>query len=283
MNDLPPFVKKYVSTTYYNQLTWNERAAYLRGIQDVMNVFSKDLENRAMQVLQRKAHWLEPRGSATIPVEYLSSQRTTATVTSTPTPSQQTAAKSTAAVKTVTAGVTTAAIATLNGAAAKAAQAARVPQLSQPSQPSQHSQPSQPSQYSQPSQHSTQSSQLLKGTQSSSQLFQRLPHSTTSQPHLKRKVTEAAPIDTEITFVGMKYRSGHVFSPSDQVRLERDHKNPVDKNAIKVMVFKNGNWIHAAYVGRDDASSLKDQIGIEHMRLTYLRAYLASVKYRLQA
>jgi hypothetical protein len=81
----------------------------------------------------------------------------------------------------------------------------------------------------------------------------------------------------------MRYRSGHVFSPSDQVRLERDHKNPVDKNAIKVMVLKNGRWDHAAYVGRDDASLLKDQLGIEHMKLTYLRAYLASVKYRLQA
>ncbi|KAG0259693.1 hypothetical protein BGZ95_004612, partial [Linnemannia exigua] len=98
-----------------------------------------------------------------------------------------------------------------------------------------------------------------------------------------RKVIEPATLDTEITFVGMRYRGGHVFSPSDKVKLERDHKNPVDKNAIKVMVFKNGTWIHVAYVGRDDANALKDQLGIEHMKLTYLRAYLASVKYRLQA
>ncbi|KAF9119779.1 hypothetical protein BGW39_011918 [Mortierella sp. 14UC] len=264
MNELPPFAKKYVSATYYNQLTWNEKAAYLRGIQDVMDVFSKDLENRAMQVLQRKAHWLEPRGAATTPVEYSFSQRSTAFAAPTPTSSQQTAAKTTTAATSAagSAGVTAAAIAALN-AAVKTAQSASASQLSQ---------------------HSTQSSQLLKSTQSSSQPSQKTSQSsTTSQPHLKRKTTEATPLDTEITFVGMKYRSGHVFSPSDQVRLERDHKNPVDKNAIKVMVLKNGTWFHAAYVGREDASSLKDQLGIEHMKLTYLRAYLASVKYRLQA
>ncbi|KAK3846980.1 MAG: hypothetical protein J3R72DRAFT_432839 [Linnemannia gamsii] len=249
MNELPPFVKKYVSTTYYNQLNWSERAAYLRGIQDVMGVFNKELETRAMLVLQRKAHWLEPKGS--VPVEYSSSQRTTTTAASTPTFAQTVAA--------VTAAPSAKAGAPLNGA--KASQATNPsPQSSQPFMNT-HSSSSQPS----------------------SQYTQSSATSTTSQPHLKRKVTEPATLDREITFVGMRYRGGHEFSPKDQVKLERDHKNPVDKNAIKVMVFKNGTWIHVAYVGRDDASALKDQLGIEHMKLTYLRTYLASVKYRLQA
>ncbi|KAF9081577.1 hypothetical protein BGX23_000714 [Mortierella sp. AD031] len=216
MDDLPPFVRKYVSKPYYDQLDWNAKTAYLKGIQDVMAVFSKELEDRAMQVLISKAHWLEPRnGRSSAPIEFSSS--------------------SAAAIpKAGTAAATTAKAGTATATATKTA--------SQPSS-----------------------------------------QSTTSQPHLKRKATEASTLDTEITFVGMRYRSGHVFSPSDKVRLERDHKNPVDKNAIKVMVLKNGTWFHAAYVGRDDASALKDQLGIEHMKLTYLRAYLASVKYRLQA
>ncbi|KAF9108297.1 hypothetical protein BGX29_002027 [Mortierella sp. GBA35] len=251
MDDLPPFVRKYVSKPYYDQLDWNAKTAYLKGIQDVMAVFSKELEDRAMQVLITKAHWLEPRnGRSSAPIEFSSS--------------------SAAAIpKAGTAAATTAKAGTATATATKTA----TPAASQASQAKKGWQPTQPSQSSQSF------SQTLKGSQASQPSSQ----STTSQPHLKRKATEASTLDTEITFVGMRYRSGHVFSPSDKVRLERDHKNPVDKNAIKVMVLKNGTWFHAAYVGRDDASALKDQLGIEHMKLTYLRAYLASVKYRLQA
>ncbi|KAK3840422.1 MAG: hypothetical protein JOS17DRAFT_21060 [Linnemannia elongata] len=261
MDNIPPFARKYVSKAYFDRLDWRERAAYLKGVQDVMDLFSKDLETRAMSVLKRKAHWLEPIESTSSSRPNLSQQ-----------PYSSLAAPSNAAPTITTAAAAlanakaTATTTTLNNAKALPELWLRTQQSSQSS-----SQPLNGSQLtaSQPSQTSSQS----QSSQSS----------TTAQPHLKRKATEAAPLDTEITFVGMRYRGGHVFSPSDQVRLERDHKNPVDKNAIKVMVLKNNKWIHAAYVGRDDASALKDQLGIEHMKLTYLRSFLASVKYRLQA
>ncbi|KAF8945462.1 hypothetical protein BGZ47_002609 [Haplosporangium gracile] len=270
MDNVPPFARKYVSKAYFDRLDWREKAAYLKGVQDVMDLFSKDLETRAMSVLKRKAHWLEPidtiSSSSSIPVEYSSSRAIL---------SQQSSSSAAATAPAKAATITTAAAVLANTKATAPAttvnNARAVPKTWQTSQ------------------QSTQSSSLpLKGSQSTSSQpdasqSQSSQLSTTSQPHLKRKATEAAPLDTEITFVGMKYRGGHVFSPKDQVRLERDNKNPVDKNAIKVMVFKNGNWIHAAYIGRDDANALKVQLGIEHMKLTYLRAYLASVKYRLQA
>ncbi|KAF9151475.1 hypothetical protein BG015_006604 [Linnemannia schmuckeri] len=266
MDNIPPFARKYVSKAYFDRLDWRERAAYLKGVQDVMDLFSKDLETRAMSVLKRKAHWLEPidtiPSSPSIPVEYSSSRAAL---------SQQSSSAAPAKAPTITTAAAVLASAKATAPATIVDNAKAVPKTWQASQQSTQS-----------------TSQPLKGSQSTSSppnasQSQSSQSSTTSQPHLKRKATEAAPLDTEITFVGMRYRGGHVFSPKDQVRLERDSKNPVDKNAIKVMVFKNGTWIHAAYVGRDDAFALKDQLGIEHMKLTYLRAYLASVKYRLQA
>jgi len=270
MDRLPPFVSKYVSKQYYENLDWNEKTAYLKGIQDVMNLFNKELEEKAMQVLQRKAHWLEPRtngGPGSVPIEFTSA-RTAATISAATAAVTAAATTATAATAAVNAKATT-----QNGAKV----AAPLPKTWQSSQAG--------------SQSSQSSSQPLKGgSQPSSQQQQQQQASqsshlarTTSQPHLKRKTIEPAPLDMEITFVGMRYRGGHVFSSSDKVRLERDHKNPVDKNAIKAMVLKKGVWVHAAYVGRDDASALKDQLGIEHMKLTYLRAYVASVKFRLQA
>ncbi|KAG9065123.1 hypothetical protein KI688_002445 [Linnemannia hyalina] len=270
MDNIPPFARKYVSKAYFDRLDWRERAAYLKGVQDVMDLFSKDLENRAMGVLKRKAHWLEPiestssssssRPTLSQPYSSLAAPKAFPTIT--------TAAAALATAKA------TAAVTTLNNARVVPKTGQSTQQSSQSSSQSSSQPSSQPfngsqSTASQPSQNASQS----LSSQSS----------TTSQPHLKRKTTENAPLDTEITFVGMRYRSGHVFSPTDQVRLERDRNNPVDKNAIKVMVAKNGKWFHAAYVGRDEANALKDQLGIEHMKLTYLRAYLASVKYRLQA
>ncbi|KAK5821051.1 hypothetical protein F5H01DRAFT_339857 [Linnemannia elongata] len=276
MDNIPVFVRKYVSKDYYDLLDWRERAAYLRGIQDVMNLFNKDLENRAMSVLKRKAHWLEP-------IETPSSSSFTR-----PTVSQQPYSLTAPAPALAT---------TLNNARAVPKSWQSTQQSSQSSsqsssQPLNGSQPtaSQPSQSSsQPlkgsqskaSQPSQSSSQPLNGSQSTAS--QPSQSSTTANSLPKRKETEVATLDTEITFVGMRYRGGHVFSTSDQVKLERDHKNPVDKNAIKVMVLKNGKWAHVAYVARDDAYALKDQLGIENMKLTYLRAFLASVKYRLQA
>ncbi|KAF9136807.1 hypothetical protein BGX30_010844 [Mortierella sp. GBA39] len=259
MDNIPPFARKYVSKAYFDRLDWRERAAYLKGVQDVMDLFSKDLENRAMGVLKRKAHWLEPiestsssRPTLSQPYSSLAASKAAPTIT-------------TAAAALVTAKATATAI-TLNNARA-------VPKTGQSTQQSSQSS-SQPLNGSQ----STASQPSQKASQSQSS-----QSSTTSQPHLKRKATEDAPLDKEITFVGMRYRGEHVFSSTDQVKLERDCKNPVDKNAIKVMVSKNSKWFHAAYVGRDDANALKDQLGIEHMKLTYLRAFLASVKYRLQA
>ncbi|KAG0081879.1 hypothetical protein BGZ90_003152, partial [Linnemannia elongata] len=215
MDNIPAFVRKYVSKDYYDLLDWRERAAYLRGIQDVMNLFNKDLENRAMSVLKRKAHWLEP-------IETPSSSSFTR-----PTVSQQPYSLTAPAPALAT---------TLNNARA-------VPKSWQSTQQSSQSS-SQPLNGSQPtaSQPSQSSSQPLNGSQSTAS--QPSQSSTTANSLPKRKETEVATLDTEITFVGMRYRGGHVFSPTDQVKLERDHKNPVDKNAIKVMVLKNGKWAH---------------------------------------
>ncbi|GJJ78480.1 hypothetical protein EMPS_10839 [Entomortierella parvispora] len=62
-----------------------------------------------------------------------------------------------------------------------------------------------------------------------------------------------------LSFVGMKYRGRHVFSSSDIIVLQNDDKNPYDKNAIKVMLKKNGaKWKHVAYVAGDDAKKLRE-------------------------
>ncbi|KAF9931466.1 hypothetical protein FBU30_010082 [Linnemannia zychae] len=267
MNDLPPFVQKYVSRPYYDQLNWSEKTAYLKGIQDVMKVFNKELQDRAMLVLQTKAHWLEPRTSA--PIEYFSSQssQSQSTVSQSQPSSSQTQLTSSqssqsqlASSQSQLASSQIQQTAKQQLAALQAAHAAHAARAAQ-----------------QAKQGITQSFTRSQPTASQSS------QSKASQPHRAPKAAEAAPLDKEIAFVGMKYRGGHEFSPSDRVRLERDPSNPVDMNAIKVMVYKKGKWDHVAYVGRDDANALKDQLGIEHMKLTYLRAYAASVKYRLQA
>jgi len=62
-----------------------------------------------------------------------------------------------------------------------------------------------------------------------------------------------------LSFVGMKYRGRHVFSSSDIIVLQNDDKNQYDKNAVKVMLKKNGGkWKHVAYVAGDDAKRLRE-------------------------
>ena len=83
-----------------------------------------------------------------------------------------------------------------------------------------------------------------------------------------------------VAFVGMKYRGGHVFSIDDHVRLEADDDNPMDKNAIKVML-KRKKWEHVAFVDRDNAKWLRTVPDFEKMPLRWEKNTAASATYRL--
>ena len=55
----------------------------------------------------------------------------------------------------------------------------------------------------------------------------------------------------------MRYFGDHIFSYRDNVRLEREDDNFLDPTAIKVLVKKKEEWIHVAYVTKNDAKYLR--------------------------
>ena len=63
-----------------------------------------------------------------------------------------------------------------------------------------------------------------------------------------------------VAVVGMHFRGEHAkkfaaeLQPGDELFLEREPDNPYDQNAIKVMVFENGNYWHLGYINRTDAA-----------------------------
>lgn len=72
-----------------------------------------------------------------------------------------------------------------------------------------------------------------------------------------------------IRFVGMKYHGGHVFHPSDIVRLEKEYKSEHGNPALRVLVRKNGRMVKVAYVLSVDAAVLKKIAGFENTPLEY--------------
>jgi hypothetical protein len=51
----------------------------------------------------------------------------------------------------------------------------------------------------------------------------------------------------------MRYRGNHRFSDGDILQLRRDDDNPVDSNALNVMLRDGKKWRHVANVAREDA------------------------------
>jgi len=85
-----------------------------------------------------------------------------------------------------------------------------------------------------------------------------------------------------ITFVavGMRYRSPtspHVFSENDQISLEKEDDNPVDKNAIKIIVDKQ----HVAYVGREYTRMIRDIDQFEDKPIRWVCNFPQSAKMKL--
>lgn len=84
-----------------------------------------------------------------------------------------------------------------------------------------------------------------------------------------------------ISFVGMKYRGEHYFTIDDHIRLEKEDDNPVDRNAVKVMLKDRKKWKHVAYVAKKDAKWLRTVDDFEELSLEYIRSFNASVDYRI--
>lgn len=89
------------------------------------------------------------------------------------------------------------------------------------------------------------------------------------------------PLELEIFFVGMKYHGNHKFDPHDEVKLEKEDDNINDSNAVKVLVKKDGEWKHVAYVAREYALELRKHRKFTKKPLTYVAKYISSYKYRV--
>ena len=66
--------------------------------------------------------------------------------------------------------------------------------------------------------------------------------------------------------VGMRFRGSHVFSPDDNLHLEKEPDNKYDSNAVKVMLGTQ----HVAYIRREDAPALANlsDSALSKLRLT---------------
>ncbi|KAI1315103.1 hypothetical protein EDD11_001293 [Mortierella claussenii] len=85
----------------------------------------------------------------------------------------------------------------------------------------------------------------------------------------------------DISFVGMRYRGGHVFQASDVVKLEPEYLNERDAYAVKVLVEKDGRMQHVAYVTSDDARALRHYHGFERAHLQFIQHYPQTARYRI--
>jgi hypothetical protein len=63
--------------------------------------------------------------------------------------------------------------------------------------------------------------------------------------------------------VGMRYYTNHVFTPNDDITVEKEDDNPHDSNAIKIMV----DGVKVAYVSRRNTSQLRNVEGLEHKKI----------------
>ena len=74
------------------------------------------------------------------------------------------------------------------------------------------------------------------------------------------------------TAVGMRFRGKHVFTPEDNISLQRDDENPHDSNAVKILVGGR----HEAYVARDDCLKLRAAISHGRSEARFVENYQQS-------
>jgi hypothetical protein len=84
-----------------------------------------------------------------------------------------------------------------------------------------------------------------------------------------------------ISFVGMRYHGEHYFTADDDVRLEKEDDNPVDTNAVKVVLKGRKKWKHVAYVAKEDAKWLRTVDDFEGLSLEYISTFYASAVYKI--
>jgi hypothetical protein len=77
--------------------------------------------------------------------------------------------------------------------------------------------------------------------------------------------------------VGMRFRGNHKFSVDDNISLELDDNNRVDKNAIKILV----DGRHVAFVAAEDALKLRDVDDLLEREIHLVQTYAQSVKMQL--
>ena len=71
------------------------------------------------------------------------------------------------------------------------------------------------------------------------------------------------------TAVGMRFRGNHVFTPEDNVTLQREDENPHDPNAVKILVGGR----HVAYVSRDDCPQVRAAISRGRSEARFVENY----------
>lgn len=85
----------------------------------------------------------------------------------------------------------------------------------------------------------------------------------------------------ELAFVGMKYRNGyHRFQESDVVKLKAEYLNQLDPFVIKVLVEKDGDFVHVAYVEKDCSRALRRYRGFDQIPPVFVRnSYTCDTAY----
>jgi hypothetical protein len=81
----------------------------------------------------------------------------------------------------------------------------------------------------------------------------------------------------EFMVVGMRFRGDHKFSRKDDITLELDDDNHVDKYAIKVLV----DGEHVAFVAAEDARKLRKIDDVLDRRVYLVKKYPQSATMRL--
>ncbi|KFH61745.1 hypothetical protein MVEG_12415 [Podila verticillata NRRL 6337] len=90
------------------------------------------------------------------------------------------------------------------------------------------------------------------------------------------KTSEPRP-SLEFMVVGMRFRGDHKFSHKDDITLELDDDNRVDKYAIKVLV----DGKHVAFVAAEDARKLRKIKDVLDRRVYLVKKYAQSATMRL--
>lgn len=77
--------------------------------------------------------------------------------------------------------------------------------------------------------------------------------------------------------VGMRFRGGHNFSEHDNITLELDDDDPIDKYAVKILV----DGKHVVFVAVEDNRKLRKIDGLLDRRVHIVKKYAQSVKIEL--